>query len=54
MPLGYLKESGRPFGLTLVGAADTEETILGMMGFWEFTSEPRRPPPLLVNWDKKT
>lgn len=48
MPLGYLKDSGRPFGLTIVGTANSEAVILGVMNAWEAANPGRRrPPPLL-------
>jgi len=48
VPLGYLHESGRPFGLDIVGTANSEMVILGFMNVWE-KAEPkrRRVPPLL-------
>lgn len=50
MLLGYLKESGRPFGLSVLGTANSEAVILGVMNAWEAADTGRRrPPPPLEN-----
>jgi amidase len=52
VPLGYLKESGRLFGLDIFGTANSEAVILGVMNALEAAdSQRRRPPPLLENWE---
>jgi amidase len=54
VPLGYSEESGRPFGLDIVGTANSEAVILGVMNAWEAADpQRRRPPPLLENWESK-
>lgn len=54
VPLGYLKESGRSFGLDIVGTGNSEAVILGVMNAWEAAApQRRRPPPLLKNWASK-
>lgn len=54
MPLGYLKDSGRPFGLTILASAGQEHKILALMRNWESSDPERRRIPLaLQNWDSK-
>lgn len=54
MPLGYLEESGRPFGLTVLASAGQEHKILAVMRCWERSNPERRRVPLaLRSWESK-
>ncbi|KAI1427349.1 putative amidase [Xylaria sp. FL1777] len=52
MPLGYLEENGRPFGLSLLASAHQEAKILGVMAAWEALM-PRKTPSPLTQWESK-
>ncbi|KAL3422796.1 hypothetical protein PVAG01_04543 [Phlyctema vagabunda] len=54
MPLGYLEESGRPFGLSIISTAHSEATILGVMNAWELADPKRRQiPAALLKYESK-
>ncbi|KAI0433439.1 putative amidase [Xylaria sp. FL1042] len=52
MPLGYLEENGRPFGLSILASAHEEAKILGVMASWEPLMRRKIPSPLL-QWESK-
>jgi len=52
MPLGYLEETGRPFGLSVLASAHQEATILAVMAAWEKLMTRKIPAPL-SNWNSK-
>lgn len=47
-PLGYVKESGRPFGLAFFTGAGEEEMLIRVLGAWEKEFGVRRVPSALV------
>ena len=50
MPLGLAEFNGRAFGMEVIARAGGEDQILRFMSAWE-TLFPRKPPPMLVDWD---
>lgn len=48
VPLGYLEESGRPFGLTVLVSAGQEHKILALVRNWERSDPERRRVPLAL------
>lgn len=46
-PLGYINESGRPFGLSFFAGAGREEMLIRVLGAWEKESGGRRAPKAL-------
>ncbi|KAI1121419.1 amidase signature domain-containing protein [Nemania abortiva] len=50
VPLGYLKPSGRPFGLSFIARPGKEDLLLGLMSAWEATSDPRKLPSVLLDF----
>ncbi|KAL8849114.1 MAG: hypothetical protein Q9221_005883 [Calogaya cf. arnoldii] len=53
VPLGYHRQSGRPFGLSLVAKAHEEGKLLEIMNVYEATFPKRRLPHLLYESDFK-
>jgi len=50
VPLGYLKESGIPFGMTVIAREHAEDVLLRFMSVWEATFPPRQVPrPLTLS-----
>ncbi|KAL0639983.1 hypothetical protein Q9L58_000811 [Maublancomyces gigas] len=47
VPLGYINESGRPFGLSFFTGADGEEMLIRVLGAWEKEFGRRRVPSAL-------
>ncbi len=54
VPLGYADFNGRAFGMLLISPGNTEAKMFEVMSAWEATLEPRKPPPMLVNWGSET
>ncbi len=53
VPLGFSSYNGRPYGMEILARNGEEEKILRVMSAWEASfPEARKPPPLLVNWEK--
>ncbi|KAI0096016.1 amidase signature domain-containing protein [Nemania sp. FL0031] len=50
VPLGYLKQSGRPFGLSFIARPRKEDLLLELMSAWEAISEPRKLPCILLDF----
>ena len=48
MPLGYLDFNGRAFGMVALAAAHQEATLFKVMGAWDASFHPVKPPPMLV------
>ena len=48
MPLSYLDFNGRLFGLVASTVAGNEHVLMQVLGAWEATFPPRKPPPLLT------
>jgi amidase len=48
MPLGFLDSNGRSFGMVAIAKAYNEEILMRVLGAWENTFGPRKPPPMLV------
>lgn len=54
VPLGYIKSSGRPYGLQVVAPANQEAKLMKFMAAWESISPPRRLPDLLACENART
>ncbi|KAL8948364.1 MAG: hypothetical protein Q9222_005448 [Ikaeria aurantiellina] len=54
VPLGLADFNGRAFGMLLISPENTEAKMFEVMSAWEATFGPRKPPPLLVDWDSKS
>ena len=49
MPLGYLRASGRPYGLCVLAGKNQEGKIFSVMSAWEATVFHRQlPTPMLM------
>ncbi|KAF4513450.1 hypothetical protein G6O67_000720 [Ophiocordyceps sinensis] len=46
VPLGYIKSSGRPYGLQAIAPAHQEKKLVAFMAAWERIFPPRRVPDL--------
>jgi amidase len=53
VPLGYSPTNGRPYGLAAVVGAGEEGKMLKFMSARDATMLKRKPPPQMVNWNKK-
>ena len=54
VPLGFADFNGRAFGMNIIAPAGQEHEILRVMGAWEMTFWPRKPPPMLEEWDARS
>lgn len=52
-PLGYISESGRPFGLSFFTGADGEEMLIRVLAAWEREFGGRRVPSALGGQSKQ-
>lgn len=46
VPVGYIKSSGRPYGLQAIAPAYQESKLVRFMAAWEQVFPPRRVPDL--------
>ncbi|OZJ06179.1 hypothetical protein BZG36_01023 [Bifiguratus adelaidae] len=49
VPLGYLKSTGQPYGLSFIGRRYSEDVLIRCMAAWEANSPPRKVPPQLAS-----
>ncbi|KAL8649270.1 MAG: hypothetical protein Q9226_005645 [Calogaya cf. arnoldii] len=54
VPLGLADFNGRAFGMLLISPENTEAKMFEVLSAWEATLGPRKPPPMLVNWDSES
>lgn len=52
-PLGYIEESGRPFGVSFFTGAGGEEVLVRVLGAWEREFGGRRVPGALSGWGRR-
>lgn len=53
VPLGFSSYNGRPSGMEILARNGEEEKVFRVMSAWKTSfPEARKPPPLLVNWEK--
>lgn len=45
MPLGYVENTGRPFGMAAIASAHKEATLIKVQSAWDRTIGRFHPPP---------